>query len=190
MGMLDGLVGVAVVGGLALVGYEVVSGGALGKAGADAANGALDQAGKDIASTFSGLGNSLNSVTTSPGNGQNTPAFNAGSSAGTAAGQAVTGGIAGIFNSVWLGGKTVCDYVDFWRKAGAPNASFLGFNVPFSGGGDLHDYNAFRNWMHISVQFDPGDTPPSCWDGGNYGGGSSGFSQGTYEGLAPGGLGY
>ena len=48
-----------------------------------------------------------------------------------------------------------------------------------------YTWDEFRAWEHATRGCDPGPTPPACW----YQRGS-GFAQSTYEGTAPGGLGY
>lgn len=95
--------------------------------------------------------------------GSPNPASSAGNALGTAAGSFATGAVGGAASSIWLGGHSICDFIQAWRQAGAPGASFLGINVPFSGAQNPNDWSAFSRWMQISYQFDPGPSPPSCW---------------------------
>ena len=142
MSILDNLTALGTLGVVGFVGYEFVH-------------------------SKGSLSNALNSLTSPPSNGSNgqsSGASNLGNNIGTAIGQGAVGVVTGTANSVWLGGHPLCDFVTAWRQAGAPNASFLGFNVPLSGGGNPSDWAAFSRWMQISYQFDPGPTPPSgCW---------------------------
>ncbi len=134
MSLLDDVTALAVVGVVGFVGYEALK-----------------------------VIKGLEPGSTTGSNGQSA-AFQVGSAAGTAVGDAAAGAVSGTFNGLWLGGDSICQFIQAWRQAGAPNASLFGINIPFSGGGNPNDWSAFSRWMQISNQFDPGPTPPkNCW---------------------------